>query len=559
MKPTRASSAYEYPLLIKQLWHTPLACHADQEIVSGDDHRFSYRQLRERIGRLGSGLAAFGVKPGDTVAVMDWDNHRYLECFFAIPMLGAVLHTINIRLSSEQILYTINHAEDDVILLHVDFLPIVEALRERITRDTRFIFLRDDAETEVPGFCSAEYESLLAGADADYEFADFDENTIATTFYTTGTTGDPKGVYYSHRQLVLHSMATLGGLGGGDCSSRFHPGDVYMPLTPMFHVHAWGLPYSATLMGVKQVYPGRYEPGKLLKLIEREGVTFSHCVPTILHMLLSAPEADQVDLSRWKVIIGGGALPRGLAQTALQHGIDVFTGYGLSETCPFLSFADLSGSHRVSADEDSVERRCKTGKPTLLVEMRVVDADMQDIPPGGALTGEVVVRSPWLTQGYSGNQSASEALWQGGYLHTGDVGYFDDGGSLRITDRFKDVIKSGGEWISSLQLEDIASRCDGVAEAAAFALADERWGERPMLALVAEQASTVEEPAQQVRAAIQAAIDAGQLSKWAMPQTIEILDSLPKTSVGKLDKKLLRATYADSPGMRKSPPEAKPD
>jgi len=540
---SHASSAYNYPLLIRHLWHTPLSAHADQQIVSGDN-RFSYRQIRERIGRLAAGLASIGVGHGDTVAVMDWDNHRYLECFFAVPMMGAVLHTVNIRLSAEQILYTINHAEDDVILLHCDFVPIIEQIRDRIEREIRFVFLRDDAAAATPEFCVAEYESMLEAGSPDFDFQDFDENTIATTFYTTGTTGEPKGVFYSHRQLVLHTLGLIANLGSADASNRFHRGDVYMPITPMFHVHAWGMPYAATLMGVKQVYPGRYEPAALLQLIEREAVTFSHCVPTILHMLLSAPEVEQIDLSRWKVIIGGGALPRGLAQAAIEQGINVFTGYGLSETCPILTIADLSGMHQVTGDEESIKRRCKTGQPLVMVDLRVVDAQMKDVPRDGVSTGEVVVRSPWVTQGYTGDPQASETLWEGGYLHTGDVGYIDETGSLQITDRIKDVIKSGGEWISSLQLEDIASSCAGVSEVAAFAIADERWGERPMLAIVASEVDDDGIIADQVQLAIQAEVDSGRISKWAMPQRIEIVEALPKTSVGKMDKKVLRATYA---------------
>jgi len=348
---THAASAYSYPLLIKHLLHTPLACNPDQEIVSADTMRYDYRTLHSRIGQLAHGLAALGVGQGDTVAVMDWDNHRYLECFFAIPMMGAVLHTINIRLSPEQILYTINHAQDDVILVHADFLPIVEQIQHRFERPTKLVFLREGSELELAEPCVIEYEAMLAAAKAEFEFKDFDENLPATTFYTTGTTGDPKGVFYSHRQLVLHTMGLMAGLGTGDTSSRFHRGDVYMPITPMFHVHGWGMPYAATLMGVKQVYPGRYEPAVLLNLIEREGVTFSHCVPTILHMLLTAPEANAIDLSNWKVVIGGSAFPRGMAKEAAEKGIDAFTGYGLSETCPLLTFADMSGIQEVSLDE----------------------------------------------------------------------------------------------------------------------------------------------------------------------------------------------------------------
>ncbi len=538
---THAASAYSYPLLVKHLLHTPLASNPNQEIVSGDTMRYDYRTLRERIGALADGLTTLGVGPGDTVAVMDWDSHRYLECFFAIPMMGAVLHTINVRLSPEQILYTINHAQDDVILVHADFLPIVEQFQDRFEKPTRLVLLRERSEPELAESCVIEYETMLAAAKGDFEFKDFDENLPATTFYTTGTTGDPKGVFYSHRQLVLHTLGIMAGIGTGDTSSRFHRGDVYMPITPMFHVHGWGMPYAATLMGVKQVYPGRYEPAALLNLIEREGVTFSHCVPTILHMLLTAPEADTIDLSNWKVVIGGSAFPQGMAKAAAERGINAFTAYGLSETCPFLTMADMSGIHEVSLDQESLARRCKTGQPTVMVDLRVVDADMNELPHDGESTGEVVVRTPWLTQGYSGNAQGSEDLWQGGYMHTGDVGNIDEYGSLQITDRIKDVIKSGGEWISSLELEDIVSRCDGVGEVAAFGIPDLRWGERPMLVIVPKAETKLS--TNEIQDAIRQQVDIGRLSRWAIPERIEFVESLPKTSVGKMDKKVMRVMY----------------
>jgi fatty-acyl-CoA synthase len=311
----------------------------------------------------------------------------------------------------------------------------------------------------------------------------------------------------------------------------------------MFHVHAWGVPYVATLMGVKQVYPGRYEPAALLGMIEREGVTFSHCVPTILHMLLTAPEADRVDLSNWKVIIGGSALSQGLAKSAVERGINVFAAYGMSETCPFLTAAELSGADEVTTDDETIAQRCKTGQPTVLVDLRVVDENMNDVPRDGNSTGEVIVRSPWLTQGYTGNPEGSEELWQGGYMHTGDVGYIDETGSLQITDRMKDVIKSGGEWISSLELEDIVSRCAGVSEVAAIGIEDERWGERPMLLITRSPEVTDMIDEEDILKVIRQRVDIGELSKWATPERIEFVSELPRTSVGKLDKKAMRATY----------------
>ncbi len=533
---------YDYPLLIKNLLHSPLNSAPDQEIVSGLTRRYTYRTFRQRIGCLANGLQSLGIGMGDTVAVMDWDNHRYLECFFAVPMMGAVLHTVNIRLSLEQILYTINHAEDDIILVHADFCPIIEQISDRFERPIKLVLLDDGEEKpELPQGYLIDYESMMEAAASDFEFPDFSEQTQATTFYTTGTTGQPKGVYYSHRQLVLHTLGELATVCSAESSSRLHNGDVYMPVTPMFHVHAWGFPYAATLLGIKQVYPGRYEPATLLTLIEREKVTFTHCVPTILHMILNAPEADNTDLSGWKVIIGGSALSKGLATAALDRGINIFSAYGMSETCPLLTMSAVPDGDTT----DSLNARCTTGKPGTLVELRVVDEDMNEVPHDGKSTGEVVVRAPWLTQGYTKNEEGSAALWQGGYLHTGDVGYIDSDGALQITDRIKDVIKSGGEWISSLELEDIASGCDGVGEVAAIGVPDQRWGERPMLLVVKSAGESTSITAENIRMAIKQQADTGYISKWAVPDRIEFVDQLDKTSVGKMDKKKLRARFSN--------------
>ncbi len=539
IKIPQATMADDYPLLIKNLLHTPLQNSPDNVIVSGE-YRFTYAEFYQRLRTLANGLQSLGVKHGDTVAVMDWDCHRYLECFFAVPMLGCVLHTINIRLSPEQILYTINHAEDDVILVHEDFLPIIEAIRERITRPVQLIFLTDNASA-MPAEFVTDYTSLMQVDPGDYEFPDFDERTRATIFYTTGTTGDPKGVTYTHRQLMLHTLGGMAGFGTLAGTFRFHNEDVYMPITPMFHVHAWGLPYIATLAGVKQVYPGRYEPARLLSLIQHEQVTFSHCVPTILHMLLSAPEAEATPLQGWKVIIGGSALPEGLAQTAMDAGIDICAAYGMSETGPVLTVANVP-----SEQGDVVSMRCKTGKALPLVDLAVVDAEMNPLPHDGETAGEVVVRAPWLAQGYVKNPEGSEALWEGGFLHTGDVGHIDPEGTLQITDRMKDVIKSGGEWISSLDLESLASTVPGVAEVAAIGLPDERWGERPMLVVTLGDEATEETVKDAIIQQIEEAVADGTQPRWAVPNRIECVDAIDKTSVGKLNKKALRLRFSQS-------------
>lgn len=530
-------SAYAYPLLIKQLLHTPLANARHREIVYRDLVRYDYLTLRARIACLGSGLARLGVLPGQTVAVMDWDSHRYLECFFAIPMLGAVLQTVNVRLSPEQIAYTLNHARAEVLLVHEDFLPLLESLRGRLETVSRFVLLSDAASPVCPSGFSTDYEALLAAGDAGHAFADFDENTRATTFYTTGTTGSPKGVHFSHRQLVLHTLAAAAAFGTAPVQGRFGRDDVYMPITPMFHVHAWGLPYVATMLGVKQVYPGRYQPDVLLRLIQREGVTFSHCVPTTLYLLVSSPLAQQVDLSGWKVVIGGSALPKGLAQAALDLGVDVYAGYGLSETCPILSLGLLE-PEEIGGAETALDRRIRAGRAIPLVEMRVVDQTGNELPHDGCSAGEVVVRAPWLTQGYLHDAEASAVLWAGGYLHTGDIGTRDASGALRITDRLKDVIKCSGEWLSSLELESLISEHPAVGEVAVIGVPDEKWGERPR-ALVVLRAGH-EADADALCAAVNRRVDAGTLPRYARLIQVSFVEALPRTSVGKLDKKVMR-------------------
>ena len=534
-----APEPHAYPLLIKQLLLTPLAVRPAQEIVYGDKVRFDYRTLQARIGQLAGLLTSLGVKHGDTVAVMDWDSNRYLESYFAVPMLGAVLMMVNIRLAPEQIAYTLNHSGARVLLANREFLPMLEGIDGQLP-DLRTRILLDDAEGPLPTGFVTEYEAGLCEATPIGSFPDFDENTRATMFYTTGTTGLPKGVYFSHRQLVLHSLTAMAALGSAPGQGRLHRDDVYMPITPMFHVHAWGLPYVATLMGVKQVYPGRYLPGQLLALIAREKVTFSHCVPTILRMLLDHPAAADSDLRGWKVIIGGAALPRALAQQALACGIDIFGGYGMSETCPLLTLAQIDASALADSDE-ALSLRTKAGIPVPLVDLRIVDENMHDVAHDGIATGEVVVRAPWLTQGYLHDPGASAALWAGGYLHTGDIGNIDAGGYLRVTDRIKDVIKTGGEWISSLALEDIIALHPTVSEVAVIGITDAKWGERPLPLVVRQAGSEVSEA--EIIELVAARSRTGDISRYAVPDRVSFVESIARTSVGKINKKQLRSLH----------------
>ena len=544
--PNLSNSYYNYPLLIKQLLFSPLAWNPQQEIVSGLNKKYNYKGFLNRINSLANALKSIGVKKGNTIGVMDWDCHRYLECFFAIPMMGAVLHTINIRLSEQQILYTINHAEDDILLVHQDFIPIINKIYSQFDRTIKIVLLNDSSMEIKDIFFQnyvSNYEDLLKKNESSFEFEDFDEHTIATKFYTTGTTGKPKGVSYSHRQLVIHTLGFIAGTSISKSEHRFHNEDVYMPLTPMFHVHAWGFPYMATLLGVKQVYPGKFEPSLLLELIKNEKVTFSHCVPTILQLLISENKKKEIDLSGLKLIIGGSSMPKSLALEATRLGINVLSAYGMSETCPFLTIAQIPSESNNIDEKILIDSKCKTGKPGPLVELRVVDEKLNDIPKDNKTTGEVVVRAPWLTSGYIKDKDASIELWKGGYMHTGDVGYIDETGSLVITDRIKDVIKSGGEWISSLQIEDIVSQCEEVKEVAAIGVPDEKWGERPILIISTDNTVHKTEIISNVQKKINEQIELGFISKWAMPDRVVFVNEIDKTSVGKINKKLLREKF----------------
>ncbi|MBB5322014.1 fatty acid--CoA ligase [Marinobacter oulmenensis] len=539
-----ADNAYQYPLLIKRLLMSGPRYNPDQQIVDSNRGSYSYRELVERIHRLANALTEAGVQAGDTVAVMDWDTPRYLECFFAVPMIGAVLHTVNVRLSPDQIVYTMNHAEDDVVLVHDDFLPIIEGVKSDIETVKTWIQLTDNDQPGQTSLDTAgEYEALLAGADDHFDFPDFDENSVATTFYTTGTTGNPKGVYFSHRQLVLHTLAISGAVAAFDEMPLLRSSSVYMPLTPMFHVHAWGVPYAATMLGVKQIYPGRYEPELLVELIREHGVTFSHCVPTVMQLILATEGVKSADLSNWHVLIGGSALTRGLCKAGAEHGVRMYTGYGMSETCPLLSTTHLKPEDLELPPEQQIGQRVKTGIAVPMVELEIVDPDGQPVPHDGEAKGEVVARAPWLTENYFKQPDKGEELWQGGWLHTGDVASMEPDNTLTIKDRIKDVIKTGGEWLSSLDLENLISQHPAVAATAVVGVPDEKWGERPYALITLKPDENIGED--DIREHLQGFVDRGDINKWAIPEQMRFVEDIPKTSVGKINKKLIRDQIND--------------
>ena len=534
-----AATATPFPLLVKSMLSYSLMLHPEKEIVYRNLVRYNYHTFNQRVRRLANVLAGLGLEGGETVAVMDYDSHRYLECYFAIPCTGNVLHTINWRLSPEQILYTITHAEDAVLIVHADFLPVIQQFIGKMPTVRHIIVTMDEG---VSNTAYPEYEAQLAAAEPYYDFPDFDEEAVATTFYTTGTTGDPKGVYFTHRQLVLHTLSlavTFGFIDGA--TYRCHTNDVYLPLTPMFHVHAWGFPFVATMFGMKQVYVGKMTPTVVADLLKREKPTFSHCVPTILQMILSCPEAKEIDLTNWKVMIGGSALTPALAKLALQRGVDVSVGYGMSETCPVIASVYIPVEDADMPLEEQLEARTRSGIPTILTDIQVWNEAGLPVANDDIESGEVVVRAPWLIQGYVKDPERGDALWKDGYLHTGDVATVNGGHSLKIRDRIKDVIKSGGEWVSSIQLESLIATHDAVVEVAVVGLPHAHWGERPH-ALVVLHAEAQLQPSH-LQEHITQFITQGLISKWAMPEEFVFVTSIPKTSVGKIDKKRIRAEW----------------
>ncbi len=536
-----AEECYQFPLTIKHLLGNCLTHSAQQEIIYRDQARFTYSELVGRIARLASLLTGVGADAGMTIAVMDWDSHRYLESYFAIPMMGAVLQTVNVRLPAEQLAYTLRHARAEILLVHRDFFPLLEEILPSLQSVRTVVAIMDGGEGELPPFAVGEYEAMIAAASPDYRFEDFDENAVATTFYTSGTTGNPKGVCFTHRQLVIQTMVGKGPFGATERSGLSYR-DVYMPLTPMFHVHAWGYPYLATLLGVKQVYPGRYDPDMICRLKTEHQVTYSHCVPTIASMIFKAADANGTDLSGWTIGIGGAAMTSVLCEEGARRGALLKSGYGMSETAPTVAVSRLPRGETVN--EDKLTEALTGVVLCPLVSARIVDEEMNDVPHDGVSRGELVLRAPWLTQEYTGDRAATTALWRGGWMHTQDLATIDRDGIIRIRDRLKDVIKSGGEWIDSLAVEDLLIHAPCVAEVALIAVPDKQWGERPLAVIVPVGGEAV--TLQALNQMIDPAIAAGLITRYARLDRYDVVDALPRTSVGKIDKKLLRARYADA-------------
>ena len=549
----QAEEAYGFPLIIKQLLNRAKIASTDQTISYADKITYTYAEFFKRVNRLANVLKNMGLQAGDVVAVMDWDSHRYLEAYFAVPMSGMILQTVNVRLAEDKVLYTINHAKPKALLLNAEFEPMAKNYRHEAPSIEKIIWLDDtqyDEDTvrteqaSIPDYVEGEYETMLAAASDAFDFPDFDENTIATTFYTSGTTGDPKGVFFTHRQIVLQTLASTlaSALNAEGQGARYN--DVYMPMTPLFHVHAWCWPYGATMIGLKQVYPGRYLAPTLVDLIEQHKVTLSHGVPAILQMLLKEMAARGRKFDGLKLLLGGSKLNEGLAKAAIESGIEFMSGFGMSESCPVLSRAVFDDKTDSMEMKEQLNYRCLSGSPIMLVSMEIWDENGKPLPMDGESTGELVIRSPWLTQSYFKNSDAGNELWRGGWMHTQDIACISSDGTLSITDRLKDVIKSGGEWVSSLEVETILSFHPSVADVAVIGVPDERWGERP-LALVVLKSEYVDTKAADILALGHQAVEKGHLPKYGIPSEIKFLAEMPRTSVGKLDKKKMRIMCAE--------------
>jgi fatty-acyl-CoA synthase len=539
-------AAPRYELTIDKLLLNTLHRRSRQEIVYGKT-RYDWVAFYDRVRRLASGLESMGVRKGTTVAVIDVDTNRYLEAYYAIPMMGATMHTVNIRLPPEHIGYTMIHAQDEFVLIRDEFIPVAAKLAGSLKSLKGVVTMSDSgAAPSVPMANTKFYDDLLAGADPQYKFPELDENTRATIFYTSGTTGLPKGVWFTHRQLVLHTLGTQIGLAGGFPQNRLEVRDVVLPLVPFFHVHSWGVPYGVGLNGQKIVLAGKYDPANILELIAREKVTWSHMVPTVLNMILIHPAIENYReaLSKWKVSVGGGALPREMALRAQKAGISVMAGYGLSETAPVLTLANPTEKHMGMNKGEILDAvLLKTGIPIPLVAIRVVDPDMKDVPRDGKTAGEIVVQGPWLTSEYYKEPAKTEDLWRGGWLHTGDMAVMDDEGYVTIVDRIKDAVKSGGEWIPTIILEDLLVRHPAVFEAAVIGMKDPKWGERPLavVSLRQNQSATGDD----LRKHMETFVAEGKMAKFWVPEQYVILEEqLPKTSTGKIDKKPLREKYS---------------
>ncbi|SOE36585.1 3-(methylthio)propionyl-CoA ligase [Delftia acidovorans] len=530
------------PLLISSLIDFADRHHGDAEIVSrrveGDIHRYTYRDLARRSRQLANTLDGLGLQPGDRVASLAWNGYRHMEMYFGVSGSGRVLHTVNPRLHPDQVAWIINHAEDRVMCFDLTFLPIIQAVHAKCPTVRQWVALCDadrlPADSGIPGLVS--YEAWIGGQSDQYQWPEFDENTASSMCYTSGTTGNPKAVLYSHRSTTLHAYAAA--LPDVMCISAR---DSVLPVVPMFHVNAWGIPYSAALTGCKLVFPGPALDGKsLYELIEAEGVTYAAGVPTVWQMLLGHIRPGGLRFSTLKrTVIGGSACPPAMI-TAFQDefGVEVLHAWGMTEMSPLGTLCTLKNKQLQLPKDEQMKILQKQGRAIYGVDMRIVDSDGTDQPWDGKSYGDLLVRGPWIVDSYFKGESPLVKDAQGrGWFPTGDVATIDPDGFMQITDRSKDVIKSGGEWISSIDIENIAMAHPAVAMAACIGMPHPKWDERPIVAVA-------KKPGAEVTREELLKFYEGKTAKWQIPDDVVFVDAIPLGATGKMLKTRLREQLA---------------
>ncbi len=513
----------------------------DTEIVSvtADNplHRYSYRDCFRRARALASVLTASGLKPGDRVATLAWNDYRHMECYYGISCAGYVCHTINPRLFPEQLIYIINHSDDQLLFVDPMFVPLIEKVIGEIACVRQFVVMTDDEHMPATALENVvSYESFIGAADPDYDYPELDERSASALCYTSGTTGNPKGVLYSHRSTVLHAMA-----GNTPSVMGLTAHDVVLPVVPMFHVNAWGVPYGAPICGAKLVFPGAKmgDGAALHQLMESEGVTMALGVPTVWLALLQYMRQEGKTLSTLvRSLVGGAAVPAAVIQEFRDsHNVEVQQGWGMTETSPIGTVNQLLPRHDGISPDDEVKLRTKAGRAVYGVELKIVDEAGNDLPWDGVAFGALKIRGPWVCSGYFGIED-SEAHAESGWFDTGDVATIDPDGYMAITDRTKDVIKSGGEWISSIDLENAAVGHPGVAEAAVIGVYHPKWTERPLLIVVKDPAGDAD------KAGILEYLH-DKVAKWWLPDDVVFVDEIPHSATGKIKKTELRKQFAD--------------
>jgi fatty-acyl-CoA synthase len=526
----------DYPLTVAHVLDRVRRFGADSEVVTlkgeGDIRRASYPEVAERADKLASALSKLGIGDGDRVGTFMWNNKEHFEAYLAVPSMGAVLNTVNIRLFPEQVVYIVNHAKNRVIFVDDSLVEVLEKVAPEFESVEHFVVVGDGDAGSLPNVIR--YEDLLASGDDSFDYPELDERQAAALCYTSGTTGNPKGVLYSHRSTILHAFAhnSPDALG-----LRFS--DRVLPIVPMFHVNAWGIPFGAGMTGASLVMPDRFLQGEpIAKLIETEKVTVSAGVPTVWSAVLQHLDDNDVDTSSMRAVVcGGAAVPQGLMQGLEErHGIYMVQGWGMTETSPVCAVARPPAGVEDGSDE-MWSYRTAAGRLLPFVDARLIDDDGNEVEWDGKTTGELEVRGPWIARDYYEDPSSPEKFHDG-WLRTGDICSIDERGYVRISDRSKDVIKSGGEWISSVELEQALIAHDAVMEAAVIARPDEKWSERPLACVVVCEGQDV--TPDQLREFL-----SDKVAKWWIPETFAFIDEVPKTSVGKFDKKVLRQRLKD--------------